>query len=492
MSAIAKTQAQKNITYYVIVALCLILMFFGGYIIPPFAPEVTQLGMQILCIFVGMVILWSTVGGVIWPSIAGVIALGLTPYTTVGEAITTAISQSTLWQVMMCLALATAIAQSGAGEVVVRWALSRKVMRGRPLLFSFCYLFVLRMISAVSNPLGMILLGWAILESVAHILKRDLGEKWFRAMSVFTIASCCCGDLIIPFKTWLTALWNAFGELMGGDLNFMVWFFIVFIFGTLAELFIVGFLKVAKIDVSFLRDIDPELLKQGSTRMNLRQGAALGTMLVAILLGLSQYIFPAGVIFNTISKTLTMAGVFSVAVVCLVLLKDKEGKPLMDFKKAMAPGAYWGSFFIIASAIPISSALLTEEAGFSAWLTNVLGPMFENSSTFQIYLLVMVVVTLLTNVASNAGIGMMFLPIVIPIALASGTNPFVAGICCIMSANFGLITPGASSAAALVFGNKEELKLKTTDIMGFGTVFLLFYFVCGAIGFPILDAVIPY
>lgn len=492
MSAIAKSAASKNISYYVIVVLCLALMFFGGLIIPPFAPEITQTGMQILCIFVGMVILWSTVGGVIWPSILGVIALGLTPYTTVADAITTAISQSTLWQVMMCLALATAIAQSGAGEVVVRWALSRKIMRGRPLLFSFAFLFVLRMISAVSNPLGMILLCWAILESVAHILKRDLGEKWFRAMSVFGLCSCLCGDLIIPFKTWLTALWKAFGELMGGDLNFMVWFFVVFIFGTLAELFFILYLKVSKTDMSFLRDIDLEQLKQGSTRLNLNQGAALGAMLAAIILGLSQYIFPAGSFPHQISTTLTMAGVFSVAVAILVLLKDKQGKPIMDFKKAMAPGAYWGSFFIIASAIPISSALLNEQCGFSAWLTNVLGPMFENSSTFQIYLLVMVVVTLLTNIASNAGIGMMFLPIVIPIAMASGTNPFVAGICCIMSANFGLLTPGASSAAALIYGSKEDLKLRTRDIMGYGWLFILFWFVCGAIAFPILDGVIPY
>ena len=483
-------RTSKNVSYYIIVAVCLFIMFFGGSIIPPFAPQITQTGMQILCIFVSMVVLWSTVGGIVWPSILGVIALGLTDYSTVGGAITAAIGQSTIWQVMMCLTLASAIAQSGAGEVVARWALSRKVMQGRPLLFSFIFLFILRMISAVSNPLGMILLGWAILEGVANILNRDLSEKYFRCMSVFVMVTCINGDMIIPFKTWLTALWNAFGEFMGGDLNFMVWLAIVFVFGTLTELAIILFIKLAKVDVSFMEDMDIEQLKQGNTKLNKKQAAYLIAMVIAIIIGLSAYIFPAGNILHDISTTLTMAGVFSVAVAVLALMHDKAGNSLLDWKKTMAPGAFWGSFFIIAAAIPMSNALLHESSGFFEWLTTVLAPVFESSSVVQIYLLVMITVTLLTNIASNAGIGMLFLPIVLPIAEAAGANAFVVGICCIMSACFGLLTPGASSAAALIYGSKDQLKVNVKDIMGYGWLFVLFWFVVGAICFPILDKLV--
>lgn len=223
---------KSTIQYYVIVVICLFLMFFGG-VIPPFASEITQLGMQILCIFVGMVILWSTVGGIVWPSILGVIALGLTDYTTVGAAITAAIGQSTLWQIMMCIVLASAIAQSGAGEVIARWALSRKFVKGHPYLFSFIYLMIFWLIAAVSNPLGMILLGWTVLEGVANVLKQDLAKPYFRCMSVFTVVVCSIGDLIIPFKTWLTALWNAFGEMMGSELSFVPYLIMVLAFGLL-------------------------------------------------------------------------------------------------------------------------------------------------------------------------------------------------------------------------------------------------------------------
>ena len=462
-------------------------MFFGGIVIPPFAPEITQTGMQILCIFVSMVVLWSTVGGIVWPSILGIISLGLTEYTTVAKAITAAIGQSTIWQVMMCLTLASAIAQSGAGELVARWALSRKVMQGRPLLFSFIFLFILRMISAVSNPLGMILLGWAIIEGVANVLEQDLSKQYFRCMTVFVVVTCTNGDMIIPFKTWLTALWNAFGEMMGAELNFMAYLAIVFTFGTLAELAFILFIKLAKVDVSFMRDMDNETLAKGNMKLNSRQAAYFIAMLSAIIIGLSGYIFPATNILCKISKTLTMAGVFSVAVAVLIILRDKDGKPMLDWKKTMAPGAFWGSFFIIAAAIPMSSALISESTGFSMWLTSVLGPTFSASSTLGIYLLVMVCVTILTNIASNAGIGMMFLPIVLPVAEAAGANKFVVGICCIMSACFGLMTPGGSAAAALIFGSKDQLKVRVKDIVGYSGMFILFYFVVGAIVFPVLD-----
>lgn len=75
---------RSGISYYAICIVCIALMFLGG-LIPPFAPEITKAGMQILCIYVALVFLWSSVGGVIWPSILAIVALGLTEFTTVGQ-----------------------------------------------------------------------------------------------------------------------------------------------------------------------------------------------------------------------------------------------------------------------------------------------------------------------------------------------------------------------------------------------------------------------
>ena len=77
---------QKNGSYYILVIACVLLMF-GGRFIPPFAAEITPAGMGVLGVFVGVVILWSSVGGAIWPSLLAVVALGCTGYTTVTGAV---------------------------------------------------------------------------------------------------------------------------------------------------------------------------------------------------------------------------------------------------------------------------------------------------------------------------------------------------------------------------------------------------------------------
>ena len=92
---------QKQAGYYCIVALSVALMFLGKWI-PPFAPEITPVGMGVLGVFLGVVILWSTVGGSIWPSILGIIALGCTGYTNVTGAVSTSLGSFMVFN-MICV-----------------------------------------------------------------------------------------------------------------------------------------------------------------------------------------------------------------------------------------------------------------------------------------------------------------------------------------------------------------------------------------------------
>ena len=72
----------KNLFYYVNTVIVFALMFGIGQI-PPFA-QITPLGMQILGIFVGVLYGWCTVS-LIWPSLVGIIAVGMTDFATTKE-----------------------------------------------------------------------------------------------------------------------------------------------------------------------------------------------------------------------------------------------------------------------------------------------------------------------------------------------------------------------------------------------------------------------
>ena len=56
-------------------------------------PPLTPVGMKVLGIFIAVLFLWSTVG-LAWPALMGIVALGMSGYCTVNEAIALSLGSS--------------------------------------------------------------------------------------------------------------------------------------------------------------------------------------------------------------------------------------------------------------------------------------------------------------------------------------------------------------------------------------------------------------
>ena len=74
---------KKNTVYYINSVIVICLFLFVKYL-PPFG-AITEMGMAVLGVFVGMLYGWLTVGFA-WPSILGLVFLGLTGATTINAA----------------------------------------------------------------------------------------------------------------------------------------------------------------------------------------------------------------------------------------------------------------------------------------------------------------------------------------------------------------------------------------------------------------------
>lgn len=484
-----KSAVKENQTkYYTIVILCVALMFFGGYI-PPFSSYITPIGMQVLGIFIGMVVLWSTIGGVIWPSILAIVALGMSDYTTMNAALASAFGQVVIWQMVMCVTLTSAITWSGAGEYLARWFVSQKFLRGRPMLFTFVYFVAFTIIAALTNGVGMMLLAWTILKGIAKLMDKDMSEPYFKVMSVFTMVAVAYGEFIIPYKSWIGALWSAFGKIVGQELNYLPYMAITLSLGLIMDLFLTLFIKFGKFDVSFLENFDNSKIqeKNKDEKLNQKQIAYLVAMLCCILIAASSNIFPVGSAIYNLTNGLTTFGIFAIGVVALLLVRGKDGKPMLDFREVMAKGTFWGPLFIVASAVPVATALCSEATGFMELVTNLLNPIFASSSLRVIYLVIIVATVFLTNLGSNTGIAMMMLPIAVPLAISAGANMYIVGICVIYSACYGFMLPGSSAISALVYGVRENHMLKSKDIIKYTGIVCIAYCIVAAIIFPILD-----
>lgn len=82
----SSTASNKNIMYWVKAAIFLWFLFGFGQL-EPFG-SLEKVGMQVLGIFIGLLFGWTFIG-FIWPSLLGVLAIGLSEYTNVSGAYAT-------------------------------------------------------------------------------------------------------------------------------------------------------------------------------------------------------------------------------------------------------------------------------------------------------------------------------------------------------------------------------------------------------------------
>lgn len=474
--------------YYAIVIICAALMFLGRYI-PPFAAEITPVGMGVLGVFVGVVILWSTVGGAIWPSILAIVALGCTGYTSVNGAVTASMGSFMVFNMICVTAMTSALSATGADVKMARWLISRKAWEGRPYLFTFVFLLAFFLISAVTFAFAMIFICWTVLRKMAEEMGVSMRHPYFVAMTVYSVVATSLGEFVIPLKSWQFALCNAFmRNADGANINFGLYIVTTFVLGVAVLAILVLVMKpVFRVDMSPVRNYKSNKLAGEDNRLTTNQAVIIVVLLVSMLLSIATNYLQGDSVVARIISTLSLPGIFGIAVVILCAVKDREGKPILAFGQVMN-GMVWGPILLVGIATCLSSALTDQSSGFMAFFARTLLPLMEGKPVAVVYAFIIITACVLTNVASNMGIGMMMIPISVPICMAAGCNMNVAAIVCIYSACYGFILPGSAATSPLMYSNSDLTK---KDILKHTSFTVLLYIVIGCIIFPILDAILP-
>ena len=479
---------QKTARYYAIVVICVLLMFCGQFI-PPFAPEITPVGMGVLGVFVGVVILWSTVGGSIWPSILAVVALGCTGYTTVSGAVTASLGSFMVFNMICVTAMTSALTATGADVKMARWIISRKAWEGKPYLFTFVFLFAFFLISSVTFAFAMIFICWTILRKMAEEMGTSMRHPYFVVMTIYSVVATSLGEFVIPLKGWQFALCNAFiKNAEGANVNFGLYIVTTFFLGIAVLVILVLTMRpLFKVDFTPVRNYRSDELAKEDNRLSTDQTIIIVVLIVSILLSIATNYLKGDGLFAQLINTLSLPGIFGLAVVILCAVKNREGKSILEFGKVMS-GMVWGPILLVGIATCLSSALTSKECGFMSFFSRTLLPVMDGKSVFFVYAFIIIVACVLTNLASNMGIGMMMIPISVPICMAAGCNMNVAAMVCIYSACYGFILPGAAAVSPLMYSNPDLTK---KEILKHTSYTVLLYIIIGCIVFPILDAILP-
>ena len=136
------------------------------------------------------------------------------------------------------------------------------------------------------------------------------------------------------------------------------------------------------------------------------------------------------------------------AVLCFVIPGDR-GEPLMDWKTAVR--LPWEVLLLLGAGFCIAHAF--KVSGLDVALGSGLAPLLEGTSTGVIVFVVVVFMSLLTEVTSNTATTAVLLPVIASAGVAAGINPLLVMAPATIAASSAFMMPVATPPNAVVFSS---------------------------------------
>jgi len=467
------TKTNRGIGFYIHVAIGMFLMFlFGNIGIPPIYP-LTEVGMQIVGVFVGVIWLWCFVG-FLWPSLLALVAFGLTDFGTFPQVLTMSFGHHVPVLLLFSMILFGSPQHVGATKYITRWFLTRKVFNNRPIVFAFVFIFATYALSVVVNVTPSLILMWTVLYGVLKELGYKKGDKFASLMLVGTFLGSISGQASLPFTGSTLAILSVFETASDTLIPAPQYILLGFIFSVLIFVVYCLFMKLIlkPADLANVANVNTEMFeREPLPPMSGLQKANFFGMLSFVFLMLllsvlenldltSSFIVIRGL--NTLYGWLNTLGATGIAILitttlCVIRIK---GKPVLDFPAVAANGVNWDIFVMVAVAMAIATALTNPATGVLDMMIRVFDPVLGGHSPIMFFIVMLLVGIFVTSFASSMVIGIALMPILVAFGLSAGANlPAVAATTTLLL-HYSIILPSASVFAAMLWSNDEWITRK--------------------------------
>ena len=473
-------QTTRKKSYWINSLIVVIIMFGFGHI--PAPEPMTQLGMQVVGIFIGMVYGWLFCAQA-WPSALGLFALGLTDYCTIQEAIQSGWGNNTIILVVFMMAVMGVLDHAGISEWLAYKLVSSKITKGRPWVLTGIIWAATIILSTTVSIIPLLVLMWGIIYSICEITGMEKGAKWPAIMCCATAYVGSCAFVIFPFKSLQAAVLGQYTELSGGEAipftPYFVWQMMVLIVSTIVFFVFVKF--VMRPDVSKIANAD-FVMENKAKPLTKYQKFVLVYFVVVILFLILPGMLPKAWAITGFMNNLGVTGTGIMALALITFCGFKEGPSL---KELMGRSVSWDLIFLLMGALAIAAAMQAEETGINAWIVATMVPLLSGKSGILVMALILLLAGLTTQVCNNLATAVMFTPIAYNIAIASGNINMPALMLCLIGVcNVALLLPSGSAPAAMLWGNKEWCDSKTIIVTGL-TEAIINLVVCIGLGVPL-------
>lgn len=473
-----------SIGYIIKSIICLFFLFGFGQLTPFNGLE--PIGMKVLGIFIGMLFGWTFLG-FIWPSLLGLIALGLSGYSNINGVLSAGMGNTTATVfVLFLFIMAGYVDKVGLTTWIANWFISRKIAINRPWVLTFLLFLCSYILGSMVSVFAGIFLLWSIFYQMCEIT----GYKPFEKYTVYTLVGIVytgvLGFAVFPFKAVQVTALAAFSTATGGAITIGAGqFTIINIIMSLLSLVLYVLIGkyILRPDISRLQNRGDLFSHLRDQKMTTDQKIA-GVFIIYFFFAMFAPSFlPTDAGIGLFFKKLGMNGSLLLGLAVLALIRV-NGKSIINFQEA-SKSIQWDIIIMLVATMPLSSAMSSADVGVIKFIVGLVTPIFGGLSPAVFGLVFIIVMGILTQFTHNLVLAAMIPPILYGFCVQLGVeNIALIMTLFVFAISIAIATPGGSTFSAIIFANTEWIDMKSAYIYCTAAA-IISLVITVAVGFPV-------
>lgn len=454
-----------------------LLFMFGFKFLPPLG-SLTPLGMEITGIFAGAIIGWITIG-MVFPNIAGIIALGFSnAYPSFVACFQSTFASDTAVMMLGCLFICAFIEITNLTDVIVGYLLNLKLAQKSIVMFFIFFYLADWLVSALASS---VLAAYLFIVMYRGMTKES-GIPPHTKTNSFVLCGIALiavlGDIAFPFKPVAVTVLAILEGFLGYPFSFMDYLLYCSFFQViLIILYVLIGRYIIRVDFSKLNAAKVEQIKP-----NKKQAIGLWCALIMLILfTLTSFSIP-------IISTMKLGGAALILMLIMVFIQV-DGKPMLDVTE-LAAKFNWPIYFLICFFFGIANFLGSDEAGITASFKTLFEPLLVFMPPIAFVIVALILSTILTNFLNNLPVAIIFISTMFALRETMiGINMEAASLAIIMASFAACATPAANPVNAITFANTDLIDTKMSLKVG-SICCALLCFICIFFYFPLLSFIL--
>lgn len=450
MGEIAKKKDREVL--YAVIYVAIVAVFF---VLPAPAP-ITTAGMRLLGVFIATVFGWSASSRA-WPSLFCFVAFLFTGITDLTGLLAASWGADVFIFAILMFVVMDYLRKSGFSTFLSAWMMTRKVLSGHPYRLIAMLMIIAWVLSTFCGPIPGMFITWGFIYQICELVGYKRLGKEATAM-IFGVGVMGALSLsTMPFLNNALVILAAFTKSTGIEINLVNYLLCSIPTDILC---IAGYLLMCKfvfrIDVSALQDLDMDFIPKEDLEFTTSVKFAFAFLIILIAMLVLPSLMPKTFFLtqwlNAIGytgKCFLLMGVWS--------LLNVNGEKVMRVSKLATDGINWNMAFMMIGIFAFIAFLGVSDTGISAFLSQVLGPVFGGLSPVLFLFLGLVITVVLSNFLANMVVAVIMMTATFPLAAQMGLDFTQLAYLYTIGATVAFCLPAASPPGMLMFANKEWL-----------------------------------